>query len=269
MGAIDERPTRRDLEKLYREEELTTREIGGMFGVSKTTILNWMRKYGIPRRNRSEWQSLRLKKLWKDPAYREQMMKHLKEYWSRSEERSLNTRRLWRNPKFKAKMSQIRKNLWKDPEHRAKISRGRKRMWQKPEYRSKMIEERKRRWADPDYKKRVIQKSRKSLVDKPTEPERAVIELIRKYNLPFRYTGDGEVVIDGLNPDFIHNNGKNKVIEVFGRVFHDPEESFFDVRWSHQYWGRILEYKKRGYDCLILWEDEAKEKMLERIKEFA
>jgi len=265
---LPSRPTKQELEELYWEKKINTPEIAEILEVNKTTVLKWMQEYNIPRRNQGESISPTVKKLWKNPEYRAKIMPHLQECWKRSEERSKNTKQLWNNPQFKAKMSGIHKELWRTPEYRTIISKGRKRMWRNPEYRLKMIKERKTRWSNPEYKQRVIQKSRKSLFKKPTEPEQNVIELIKKYALPFHYTGDGEVIIDGLNPDFIHNNDERKVIEVFGRVFHDPEESFFNISWRQQYWGKILDYKKRGRDCLILWEDEPKAEMLERIREF-
>jgi len=240
-----------------------------MLGVSKTAILDWMREFEIPRRRQAESLSSTVKKLWKMPEYRAKMMIHLKEYWSRSGERSENSKKSWKKSEFRLKMSQMHKDVWKRPEYKLKMNKIRKSLWQTPEYRSKMIEARIRQWSDPEYKDRVLQKSRKSIVKKPTKPEQIIRNLIEAYHLPFRYTGDGEVMIKGLNPDFVHENGERKIIEVFGRVFHDPEKSFFNVPWKQQYLGKILEYKKRGYDCLILWDNESEDKMLNKMREFA
>lgn len=100
-------------------------------------------------------------------------------------------------------------------------------------------------------------KSLEALIKKPTKPEKKLISIIERNALPFEYVGNGKVIIGTLNPDFVHNNGKNKVIEVFGRLFHDPEVSFKDqIPWHQQYWGRMACYAQFGYDCLILWEDE-------------
>lgn len=43
-------PDRDELARLYIDDGLTTRQIGKRFGVSKTHVLRWMRKYGIPPR---------------------------------------------------------------------------------------------------------------------------------------------------------------------------------------------------------------------------
>lgn len=50
------------------------------------------------------------------------------------------------------------------------------------------------------------------------------------------------------NPDFIVRpvNQTKKVIEIFGRYWHKPEEEVELVE----------RYKEVGYDCLVLWEDE-------------
>lgn len=78
--------------------------------------------------------------------------------------------------------------------------------------------------------------------------------LINKYNLPFRYTGNGAKIISGLNPDFIHSLGEKKIIEVFGRVFHDPKYGFAKSLQKEEV--RKAIYKKAGYSCLIIWDDE-------------
>lgn len=301
---IPNHPTKQELETLYWKDELNTPEIGEAFGVSKTAVLNWMREYDVPRRSQGESLRLTMEKRWQDPEYRAVMMVHLREYWSRSEERSQNSKQLWQNPEFKVKMSEIQKDLWQNPMHRAKIHEGRKGIWQNLEYRSKMIEERQRRWQDPKFKEKMYVANKKawenperkdhmrerikalwqtseyrekvvsnvihSIHERPTNPEKELIGIIEQYNLPFKYVGDGSLIIGSLNPDFIHSNGKKKVIEVFGRVFHDPEESFFEVSWKRQYWGRMSYYSQLGYDCLILWDDELKntERVVGRIEEF-
>ena len=66
----------------------------------------------------------------------------------------------------------------------------------------------------------------------------------------YKYTGDGRLRIKLLNgkwkkPDFIYES-ERKIIEVFGRYWHrndDPKQL-------------IDEYKKVGWDCLVIWEDE-------------
>lgn len=231
-------PTKQELETLYWKNELNTPAIGEALGVSKKAVLKWMREYDIPRRRQGESLSSTLKKLWETPEYRATMMPHLREYWSRSEERSQNSKQLWKKPEFKEKMGQIQKALWKCPKHREKM------------------------------RKAQIQ----GLHLKPTKPEQRLIQIVEKERLPFRYSGDGTFILDTLNPDFVSTNGSKKVIEIFGRTFHDPDETFKEeIPWHQQYWGRIARCAQLGYDCLILWDDELEDeqKLVEKIRRFS
>lgn len=121
------------------------------------------------------------------------------------------------------------------------------------------------KFRNPEFAKHFFSTRRSRL----TKPERAMIEIIEKNSLPFKYTGDGTKLIGNLNPDFTHSEGEKKVIEVFGRAFHDPEVAFAPVSWNRQEGGRIEAMNKEGYDCLILWDNEIEEtKVLESINTF-
>lgn len=89
---------------------------------------------------------------------------------------------------------------------------------------------------------------------KPTKPELAMAKTL--YNVfgpynPYRYSGCGDnrfwVRAGSVtkNPDFVSTKLR-KVIEVFGRYWHLPEDE--EATISH--------YKSAGWDCLIVWEDE-------------
>lgn len=86
---------------------------------------------------------------------------------------------------------------------------------------------------------------------KPTAPERALIKILKEYNLPYRYVGNGAVWFEGYNPDFININGAKGIIEVFGTYWH---RDLFNARTSE--WGRAYHYAKYGFKTLILWENE-------------
>lgn len=95
---------------------------------------------------------------------------------------------------------------------------------------------------------------------KPTRPESFLTELLKKYELPFKYTGDGGFFIGHKNPDFVNVNGKNQVIELYGDYWHrndNPQD-------------KITAYKKNGYDCLVIWEHELKDELsiVETIRRF-
>jgi G:T-mismatch repair DNA endonuclease (very short patch repair protein) len=80
-----------------------------------------------------------------------------------------------------------------------------------------------------------------------TAPEKRFIEICKKYNLPFKYTGDGSFWIGfpPMNPDFIGTNEKI-MIEVLGDYWHTQEE--FEERRKR--------YAKYGFKCIGIWEHE-------------
>ena len=124
----------------------------------------------------------------------------------------------------------------------------------------------KEKWKDPQFVEKIMEARNAQ----PNKPETKVLQLMEYNQLPFSYSGDGKATIGGLCPDFVHSDGDNKVIEIFGRVFHDPEKSFFEVPWAGQYWGRLARYSQSGYDCLILWDDELDDEIevVEKIRRF-
>jgi len=76
----------------------------------------------------------------------------------------------------------------------------------------------KRRW-DEDTKKGSPwrKKMMESMNIKPNKPENKVLNALNKYYpTQWKYTGDGSLIIDGLNPDFVNVNGHKYIIEVFG-----------------------------------------------------
>jgi len=60
----------------------------------------------------------------------------------------------------------------------------------------------------------------KGLFKRPTSWEKFIVELCNKYNLPFKYVGNGQVIINYVNPDFICTNGQKKIIEVYYSYYH-------------------------------------------------
>lgn len=93
-----------------------------------------------------------------------------------------------------------------------------------------------------------MQKMWEAQCRRPTSPEQLVID----FNISsLWYCGNGKfwIKIDGhwLNPDFkVH--GKKKGVEVFGSYWHkgeDPQD-------------RIDLFKKAGYECLVIWENDLK-----------
>ncbi len=104
-----------------------------------------------------------------------------------------------------------------------------------------------------------------------TQPELKFINLIKKYKLPFKYTGDGKFWIENINPDFVDCNGRKICIEVFGDYWHNPLKKI-GLKWNNTEIGRKKILSKYGWRCLVLWEHELKtlsdDRILNKIKKF-
>jgi very-short-patch-repair endonuclease len=95
---------------------------------------------------------------------------------------------------------------------------------------------------------------------KPNKPERRLIELFKKHDLPFKYVGNGDVWIGNHNPDFININNQKQVIELFGNYWHPTSDV---VQWAKH-------YNRYGFNCLIIWENEMQniDNVLTKIKKY-
>lgn len=118
-------------------------------------------------------------------------------------------------------------------------------------------------------KKRTLKKSLKSRVKKPNKLEQRLVYLFEENRIPFRYCGDGDVIIGGKCPDFINYNGRKQVLELFGRAFHDPKHPLkARIPYHQTEEGTIEHYKRYGFDCFVIWDNELKtpDEVVERIK---
>lgn len=88
---------------------------------------------------------------------------------------------------------------------------------------------------------------------RPTNPELELDKILKNmFPKEYRYVGNLSHWIGGKNPDFININGKRKAIELFGDYWHrndDPQE-------------RINHFRNYGYEALVVWECELKNKSL-------
>jgi len=100
----------------------------------------------------------------------------------------------------------------------------------------------------------------------PNRPERLLKKILNQI-LPkeYKYVGNGKIIIDRFNPDFINVNGQKKIIELYGDYWHNRR----DVIKRDKY--RLISYAEYGYKTLIIWEHELKdlEIMIAKIMEFA
>ena len=120
----------------------------------------------------------------------------------------------------------------------------------------------KRKNKNPEF----IKKRLKGLIKKPTKPEKKMIRLLNT-NFPneWKYVGNGQIIIDNLNPDFINCNGKKLIIEVFGDYWHDPQR-----HWVLPLQEREKRFKKYGYNMLMLKESDLinEEEVINKIRCF-
>lgn len=85
----------------------------------------------------------------------------------------------------------------------------------------------------------------------------------------FDFVGDGDFFVRGLNPDWVDEAGK-RIIELYGRPFHDPEVCIWKIPEQRTAAGRIKIFGEEGYKTLIIWDDELKDpkKVKAKIRKF-
>ena len=89
-----------------------------------------------------------------------------------------------------------------------------------------------------------------------TKPEMVFEVICKKYDLPFKYTGDGAFWIGknpSVNPDFMHLT-KKIVVEIFS--WHHDELRNRHVNSTARYDERKKLLKKRGYKMIVFWQDD-------------
>jgi hypothetical protein len=108
-----------------------------------------------------------------------------------------------------------------------------------------MSESHKRQFLDDAFRKKWAARFHR----KPGPAEGKMIELINSSGLPFKYVGDYKLWIGNKNPDFIHTQGKNQVIELFGEYWHQTKPSIKQHQTAE---GTVEHYKGAGFNCLII-----------------
>ena len=117
-------------------------------------------------------------------------------------------------------------------------------------------------WKNPEYHERTVMSILKGIHKRPTSYEQKIIDLIEEYNLPFRYVGDGQAIIEYKNPDFINTNGQKILIETYSIFWH---KSGYEKE-------RTKIFADYGYKTIFLNDNDLcysdwKEKCLSKLKE--
>ena len=79
--------------------------------------------------------------------------------------------------------------------------------------------------------------------------------IIKKHNLPYKFVGNGEVIIGRKNPDFVNTNGKKIAIEVFYNKHKNVFRGGLDA-WKAD---REKVFKSYGWNVLFFSEIQVNE----------
>lgn len=268
------------LEQRYIHEGLSIRKIANLCGktVSQSTIFHWLKEFEIPRRGRGlkgnnnpHWKpkitvkcEICGKILERPPSLVNKhnfcSNAHLIEWLARKNKNGEEIECRYCGKKIYRRRHELKNINFCSYSCQAKYK------WMDPNFRQLISEQSKRNWKDPSYKKKFMENYLKALSKwrwiRPTMLEKSLIELIKKYNLPYKYVGDGTTFIGGKVPDFMNHNGEKKLIELVGDFWHIPEE--IQEKVEH--------YAKYGYKTLVIWEHDVnslpEKEIAERIRSF-
>jgi len=169
-------------------------------------------------------------------------------------------RKIFDNPEYRKKLSERTKEQWKTNlpvdkeilrEHMRKVGKrtGRINGKTSASKMSKIAKE--NNWVkhfrldEKDIFEKSLKRRIAGLLKRPTTLEQHMIEFIRQHNLPYKYVGDGSLLIGFKNPDFINTNGQKIVIETANRFHHQGD-------WEKE---RKEHFAKYGFDCIVLFAD--------------
>lgn len=82
----------------------------------------------------------------------------------------------------------------------------------------------------------------------PTSVERKMISIIKKFNLPYKYTGNGTFWIGRCNPDFVNINGEKIAIEVFDKHM----KEYYNSSVNNYISTRVKQLQKYGWRCIFI-----------------
>lgn len=245
-------PVKDFIEEKYWDESMSPKEIGILLDMPVSTIVTWMRQLGIKMRSRSESLKLYISKhpdahqhttnTFKDEAIREKASeanrklrqgKTVEEIYGVDEGKRL--RKLYSEQR-KGELNPIYGT--KRPQHvcdaLSKAHKGKK--------------------QSPEHRLLRLRKSFAKMRMAPNKLELRILNIIEESSLPFKFVGDGSMIIHGFAPDFISTDGSMKIIEVFGDYWHGEKNP--DLTYVRTEDGRKKVFADLGYDMLVLWESK-------------
>jgi very-short-patch-repair endonuclease len=150
--------------------------------------------------------------------------------------------------KLKLRLSHLGKSHQHSDAAKQKMSEATKGIPKSPHMREILRQNNREILADPVRAQRRLELAMAGCKRRPTSIEKMFIGLCAKHGLPYRFVGDGQVWINRANPDFINTNGKKQLVEILGRYWHTEEETA----------KRVAHYKRYGFECITIWEEELK-----------
>ncbi len=233
-----------ELREKYCNLRKSTNAIAKEYGCDTGTILHRLRLYNIPRRKPSDYPHTTMSKWWK-------------EYHQRVDTSGKNSPSYGRKhtPEAIAKIKAARANQVFTVEQLARRKLSCKMAWDK--------------LSDED-KDRRIKACIAGNNRKPTKPEHRLWGILNSvFPNEWQYTGNGSVILNGRNPDFVNTNGKKLIIELFGTYWHGRKVTGNTPDKEVQL--RREAYAQFGYNTLIIWENELTdhEKVLAKIDKFS
>lgn len=90
----------------------------------------------------------------------------------------------------------------------------------------------------------------------PSSLEAKFQNIIDKYQLPYKFVGNGKFFIEGKNPDFININGEKKAIEVYARRHKESLRNLSIEKWKKV---RQAIFAKYGWEVIFFNEVELTE----------
>jgi len=247
---------RKVIHQKYCIEKMSLIKVSKEIGIPNTSLQRLMRKLGIKLRTRSEALTLHLEKHpeahqhhigkinFKDPEIRklgEEANRKLRK--GKTIEEIYGVEEATRLRKLYSDMRKGEKNVnfgKKRPKHVCEaLSKAHKGIPQTMENKTKRL-------------KKAFEALRMS----PNKLEQRMINLVTAHNLPFRFVGDGKLIINGMCPDFVSTDNTKMLIEVFGTYWHSDKLTANCHHRTEE--GRNKVFSDLGYHVLIIWENDMK-----------
>lgn len=205
-----------EFKKIYLDENLSIRDIAQKLKIGSSTVHRWLKRFNIKKEN------------------------YLTEILHKKISDSLKGKP--KTQKHKLKLSEQHKG--KHTSQATEIKKGQHLSPQTEFGKTHKL------WNDPKFREKITKNALKGLFKRPTTIERKFIEFIQKYNLPYKYTGNGSFLIDYRNPDFININGEKVCIEVREKKICQFRSHEDPMKYEMK---QINHYKKYGWRCIVLF----------------